>query len=407
MSGKAWVSVPIGIDAGRWSTRESERTVLVAVHTVVSGQRLLDVVGLIESDPRVQVVFTQGPDVFGGGAGELLRASGALEIPWQQAVRERFDLALAAAYGGLSQLHAPVLVLPHGAGHGKRTPRAPGGHRVGRSVYGLGAEHLVESGRLIPASIVLSHEAQLETLARDCPEATEIALVAGDPCYDRLRASLGSRAEYREALGVPPGRRLVLLTSTWGPGSLFGRHHDLPGKLLRELDPRQYQVAAMIHPAAWAGHGRRQLKAWLDEERAAGLLLVEPELDWRAVVVAADHVIGDHGSTTVYAASVGKPVLHTDIAVDELDSSSAQAFLGNTAPRLSRFQPIAPQLQWNAPDSWSAEVAARLTSRPGQAHRLLREEMYRLLGLPMPGRHRAVEPVEALATRFRERTVTG
>ena len=108
-------ALPIGIDAERWITRVGCRNVLVAVHTVVAGQRLMDVVDLVESDPRVQLVYVQAPDVFGHGVGRFLRSVGALEIAWADARRERFDLALAAAYGGLDQLHAPIVVMPHGA----------------------------------------------------------------------------------------------------------------------------------------------------------------------------------------------------------------------------------------------------------------------------------------------------
>ncbi|UQS22755.1 hypothetical protein L1857_07940 [Amycolatopsis thermalba] len=388
---RKWSAVPVGPDADRWVTRRGCRTVLVVVHTIVTGQRLLDVLGLIEEDQAVQAVFTQAPDVFTEGVSDLLRSAGALEIPWEQAVRERFDLGLAAAYGGIADVHAPVLVLPHGAGYAKKTPLAAAGVAARRSVYGLGSEHLVKAGRVVPASIVLSHEAQLAVLAEQCPEAAGVALVAGDPCVDQLAASVAHRDGYRRELGIGD-RELVLVTSTWGPHSLFGRHPGLLGDLLRQLDPDRYRVAAMLHPAAWAGHGRRQVKAWLAEERAAGLVLVEPEADWKAVVVAADRVIGDHGSTTVYAAAVGKPVLHTDIPLGELDDDSAQAYVGRHAPRLRRFQPIEPQLHQTPPADWGVQVTRRLTSRPGQAHRLLRAEMYRLLRLPMPGKHRAVPP---------------
>src|SRR6187399_43332 len=127
MNQSDWVSVPVGLDADRWVTRKTSRTVVVPVQTMVAGQRLLDFVGLIEEDPRVQMVYTRGTTAFPGGVGEFLRTIGALELPWQQAIHERFDLALAAAPGGISQLHAPVMMVPHGAGRAKRERRAAGG----------------------------------------------------------------------------------------------------------------------------------------------------------------------------------------------------------------------------------------------------------------------------------------
>lgn len=397
MDEAGWLAVPVGPDSARWMTRDVCKTVLVVGHTMVSVQRLLDVVRLIETDPRVQLTFTVAPDVFGSGVRELLHGLGALEIPWQQAMYDRFDLALAAAYGGIADLHAPVLVLPHGAGYAKRTPVAPG-HPAERGVYGLMREHLVRAGRVVPASIVLSHDAQLALLARHCPPAAEVAVVAGDPCYDRLRVSLPLRQHFRDVLGTGD-RRLVVAASTWGPHSLFGRDGALLSSLVRQLDPSRYQVAALIHPAAWSGHGRRQIRAWLDDDCTAGLTLIEPEGDWRAAVIAADHVVGDHGSVPVYAASIGVPVLHTDLAMDEIDEAAPQAYVGAVAPMLVRSAPVQPQLARSADAlgaDWAEQVTARLTSRPGQSHRLLREEMYRLLGLDVPGRHRAVEPVEAV-----------
>jgi hypothetical protein len=138
------------------------------------------------------------------------------------------------------------------------------------------------------------------------------------------------------------------------------------------------------------------MHAWLTAERAAGVRLVEPDVDWRAVIVAADHVIGDHGSATTYAAAIGTPILHTDLPIDEIDRGSPHWYVGATAPRLRLRRPIEPQLAAAVtcrPRDWAQAVTSRLTSRPLQSHRLVRAEMYRLLGLPVPGRHRAIEPV--------------
>lgn len=390
-----WLSVPVGIDRKRWMTREVSHRVLVVAHTVVSLQRLLDVVELVESDPRVQVVFTRGPDVFHHGVDDVLHAVGAVRVSWRQAVQERFDLALFAAYGGLTEVHAPIMVMPHGAGYAKRTPRADSVNRTASPAYGLGSEHLVSEGRVVPASIVLAHESQRDLLRQGCPDALDVAVVAGDPCHDRLVADMSWRANYRVAWGVRPDQELVTISSTWGEHSLFRRYEDLPATLLAQLNPQRYRIAALLHPGVWSGHGRRQVRAWLSDERTKGLLLVPPEAGWRTVVAASDHVIGDHGSVPAYALSVGVPVLRTTPLPDDIGESSAQWLVRTRAPRLVRAEPVEPQLLRAAAETskdLSAAVAARLTSLPGQAHRVLREEMYKLMDLDMPGRHRAVEP---------------
>src|SRR5215813_6519926 len=96
-----WLPAPIGIDAPRWLTRPGCRTVLIVAHTIVSCQRLLDVVEFVESDPRVQVVFTVAPSAFNRSVPGYLTELGALVLPWEQATKECFDLGVTAGYNGL------------------------------------------------------------------------------------------------------------------------------------------------------------------------------------------------------------------------------------------------------------------------------------------------------------------
>lgn len=386
-----WPRVPIGVDAPRWVSRAGCLSVLAVVHTVTSGQRLLEAVELVETDTRVQVVFTAAPDAFGNGVNDFLRSTGGVVLPWELVVREKFDLAVAAAYGGLPELHAPLLVMPHGAGYGKAF--AAGGEPV---VYGLDAQRLLHNGRVLASALVLAHDDEREMLRRQCPQALDVAVVAGDPCYDRLVASLPHREEYRAALGVEPGQSVVVVSSTWGLDSLFARFEDLLPRLLEELVPAGFRVVALVHPAAWFGHGRRQVNAWLAECRDAGLVVVGPHADWRSVLVAADHVVADHGSVGVYAAAVGQPVVLVDPPVRAaVSNGSAQELLRRHAPRLVPGTPVRPQLASAAARAHELGevVRSRLTSQPGRASAELRRVMYRLLGIPEPGRHRAVAPV--------------
>ncbi|GAA1312430.1 hypothetical protein GCM10009634_80560 [Saccharothrix xinjiangensis] len=361
---------------------------LAVGHTVASCERLFEALELIESDRRVQIVFTQAPDVFGNGVEEFLRAAEGVVVPWEQAVRERFDLALAAAYGSIDRVHAPLVVMPHGAGYAKGHPTSTG--RL--SVYGLDGQRLVRDGRPVPRMVVLSHDSQLDLLREQCPEVVEVAEVVGDLSYDRLVVSASSREAYRDALGVGPEQQLVVVTSTWGAGSLFGMHLDLLERLMDELPPSRFRVAALVHPAVWFGHGPRQVKAWLADCVDAGLMLFTPELDWRAALVAADRVIGDHGSTTAYAAAIGRPVLTVERpAALALVPDAPQTRLGEVAPALRLDVPLPEQLDSTDADPVLAEeIRARLTSRPGSAACTLRRSLYRLLGLSEPGAHRAL-----------------
>jgi hypothetical protein len=215
---------PFGPSATRLVTVPYCRQVLVLVPHLVAGTRLMDVLPLLAGDPRVQVVCTV-PAGSPPGTEEFVLAQGVLTIPWASALRHRFDLVVAASRQCVDQVSGPVVVLPHGAGAAKS--RRLNGH-------GLDRASLTRGGRVVPAAILLAHDDELALLADACPEAVPRAVVAGDLCLDRLRASLPRRAEYRAAAGVGPSELLVTISSTWSPRSTFGSRISLYRAVSRE-----------------------------------------------------------------------------------------------------------------------------------------------------------------------------
>ncbi|WP_067491126.1 hypothetical protein [Actinomadura hibisca] len=391
---EAWPRGPFGPSGAVGSTVRARRTVLAVTHHVTAATRLADVMPLLESDPRIAVAYTRAPaSAFTGGLDEMLHRMGGLVLPWQQAVQTPFDLCVAASHGMLEQLHAPVLTIPHGAGPGKLLHRAPGfGPAADRPVTGLLRHRVVVDGRVVPSAMAFGHERHLRQVEAECPEALPVAFVCGDPCLDRLIASLPYQTAYRRALGTGDGRRVVLISSTWGAHSLLGQRSDLLQRVVDELSPDQYQVVVALHPHIWAWHGRRQIIAWC----ADGLRLLPPEEGWQAALVAADHVIGDHGSVTCYGAALGVPVLLGAFSETEVSPGSHVARLGAIAPRVDWEQPLGPQLDdsLHAFDERACTAFRdELSSRPDESARLLRKEMYRLLRLDEPDRPPLVEPV--------------
>jgi len=389
---------PYGLDAGKCATVAVERTVLVPVHHVTAGTRLAEVVPLLERDRRVQVVYTQAPTVrFAAGTAAYLRRLGGVVIPWRLAIATRFDLAVAAAHGGLESLHAPVLYVPHGVGFGRYQPRWAGDGPAGRRYGPDGSPAvLVKYGRVVPSAIMVGHAGQLDQLRASCPEALPVARVAGDPAYDRLLASMERRQAYRDALGVRPGQKLVVVTSSHRTGSLLGRHPDLPSHLLAALPEEAYRVVAVIHPNVWNWHGHRQVLAWYDGCLRDGLRVLPPEHGWQAALVAADLVVGDCGSVTYYGAALGRPVLLAAFADDaDVDPASQMALLARVAPRLDAALPVRPQIdaaiREHAPMRY-AEVRARVSSAPGHSAALIRAAMYELMDLPEPAAPAHTDP---------------
>jgi hypothetical protein len=383
----AWNTSPADTAEGRqWLTLAAGKKVLAVAHTVVYAKRLLEFVALLETDFRLQVVFTAPPHAFGDEVPRFLARLGSAVVPWEDAVRMPFDLALAAGPRGVERLRGPLVTVPHGAGYLKRIL---GGERDG--VAGLRRQDLAPGGRL-PAAVAVPHRAEVDGLAAACPEALPLVHVVGDPVHDRIAASLPARAEYRRALGLTEGQQLVVAVSTWGPRSSFGRFETLLPRLAGELPPDEFRTAVLVHPNVWSGHGARQVAAWLSGCGPRGVALVPPAADWRSVLVAADWIIGDHGSVTLYGTLLGVPLLLAAAPEEEINPASPAAALAVTAPALSPAHPLRRQLAYAAseyrPEEY-AEISARITSEPGRFNRNTRRLLYRLLGLGQP----AHEPV--------------
>ncbi|MDX3475218.1 hypothetical protein, partial [Streptomyces scabiei] len=256
--------------------------------------------------------------------------------------------------------------------------------------FGLTEEWLLHDGDVVPSAIILSHKEQLDRLAVGCPQALPMAVVAGDPCIDQLRASLPFRESYRQAFGLLPGQRLVVVSSTWGSGSVLGSPRaDVLRRVLAELSAEEFRVLAAVHPNSWHGHGSWQLHSWLAPFLDSGLLLPVPESDtWKAALCSADFLLGDHGSLTMYGTALGIPCILGAFDESKVAPGSPMARLGRILPRLSADRPLLCQLaalHGQRDDPELRAVGETVTSEPGRSAELLRRLFYTWLRLDEPG----------------------
>lgn len=374
-------------------TLRTDKTVAVVVENHQAGDRLGDVVSLFEHDPRIQVVYVLAQNSrFSPSAASYLERFDGLLLTWEQALRYDFDLALAGNNGHnshLEQLRAPVLVTPHGMGFSSVVPPGAGFGPPLRKPPIVDAIYstLVRYGRVSAAAITVPHVNHRHTIGRVVAEALEVTHVVGDPAYDRATSSAPERDRFRRAAGVDADERLVVLSTTWGAESLIGMETGLVDRVITEL-PDDHVVALLVHPGVWSAHSPRQLLAWLADARRRGLRVLEPNSSWLGLLMAADVVIGDHGSTTYMAAALGNPVLLTGGGLGEVAPGSQSEVLLRMERRHDPERSLPAQLETviGRHDPGVTDLhRSLLTSEPGRSAALVRELIYRLLDLPEPG----------------------
>jgi len=371
-----------------WHTVRADRRVLIMAPTMTSVHRLLDIAALFRGDLRVQLWFTVPPNMLGEGAEAMLRAIGVPLLPWELAVTRCYDLAITANLGGIGEIDAPVALFAHGASRNKiAKPRGRGSIAVLSKVPAFARSALVLNGMLVPSVIALGHDRDLAMLAEDCPEALPVGRVVGDPCFDRISAGRRLRAAYRRALGLEPGEKLVVVTSTWAGASLLGSAPHQVERLVEQLPGPNYRIVLLIHPNVVAAHGAYQLHAWWGHLAHHGLVLTSPGQPWEPFLIAADYIVGDHGSVTLYGSVVGVPILLAAFDEAQVHPESGAAALAAIAPRLVGSVPVPEQLA-QAGEQFDAEsmarVAATISSEPGGFARHTRSLLYGVLRLGQP-----------------------
>ncbi|GAA0521723.1 hypothetical protein GCM10009545_24780 [Saccharopolyspora thermophila] len=376
--------LPVSPEERVQGTFDCERAVLVVARTVTSTARLLEALRFFRNDFRVKPLFTiNDTSPYSSGARTLLEAAGVTDIvPWDQVPELHYALALSASENvDFAKLRGTTVVLPHGIGFNKWVPDPTTG---GTRLAGLPRAEALRSGRV---RLVLSHPAQERQLRALCSEVAGHTAVTGDPTYDQLLASLPFRERYRRKLGLG-GRRLVLLSSTWRSESELGRWRTLPLEMLASLPADEYQVAVAMHPNVWAWYGPGVIRTWFRDALDAGLLLVPPHRGWHAALVAAHLVVADHGSLSLYSAALGKPLLLAAFGDEHVPGTPIEK-LGRMADRLDPRADLRAQveraLDSHDPDRF-AELTAEVFAHVGESATLLRDLLYREMGLaPPPG----------------------
>ncbi|UGQ13986.1 translation initiation factor 2 [Yinghuangia sp. ASG 101] len=340
----------------------------------------MDVLPVFAGDERITRLFTLVPGSdFDAGALTAVEHAGAQVIPWAEAHHRAYDLVLLASpKGDVDRLRGPRVLLPHGAGFSKTVA----GEGTSGVASGLDPFFLRRDGRSLPSIHALAHPSHLRRLGELDLHATAQARVVGDPTLDRILASVPSRDRFRTALRTG-ARKLIVLTSTWGPQSLIRQRPELPALLRAALPLDEYQVALLIHPNEHARLGALNLNEQLRPAIDAGLVLASPYQEWASLLVAADAVVTDHGSAGLYAAALNRPLVAACHGGEELIPGTPMSMLLAQLPYLASAEDLEAALGAADAEALVSAVDQAFAHR-GEALAYMRAALYGVLGLEPP-----------------------
>jgi hypothetical protein len=394
-------------DRRRTDTVAHKNKILAAIRTLTDFNRIQDVLPALDLE-HDDVTFVVSTGSMGEGLIDryIQMNQQAKLIDWEEARRRNFDLVIAAhANVKLADLNDPRMILPHGAGLARKFPLAT---LDKDAPVGMASGQLICDGVVIPDVIGLPHDNLLDVLRKHCPEAADRATRIGDPTFDRLLANRPLRRSLRRQLKVGDHQRLVLITSTWGPYSSLGEHRALINALVAQLPMDQFKVAVILHPNIWAAERKFNIRNMFRDALNSGLLIISPDNDsWQGALLAADIVLGDHGSVGFYGAALGYPFLLTARGLEELDESSPRIELNRLMPALDVHGDLRAQVDYafdHHPREQALEITGRTLGDRGKSLELIRAAAYTLLGQPRPMTKPWIQPIEELVSITRKPT---
>lgn len=315
-----WRNNPLLVPGKKAATFPYQKTVLMIVRSPTTLERSVELAQHLFKDIRIQTFFTV-PDnrsSFGNDLELRIHQKHLPFIPWQQARATSFDLGIiASSIDDFPELDMPLLLISHGPGATSNRSL----HGVNNAHSDISTASISKHSRTI--CLVSEDERALYSSHRDL-------ITIGDPVFDSLFLSIHHRQEFRNALQAET-RKIIVVSSTWNLNSSVASHPQFINELLQRLPQDEYIIAAILHPNIWVGHGEWQIYTWLHDAIDAGLRLIPYDGGWQATIVAADYVLGDNGSVSIYANELGIPTGLISYSPDEnLDQRGVIRKLANT-----------------------------------------------------------------------------
>lgn len=365
-----------------------KKDVLIPLRNELMFANTRPIITRLNADPRLRLwlCLTARERFLAANLRRLKRdCAKARFIPYRLAELIRWDLILTAEQTLYFRRECPMIYTGHSLKSGKLSP-------AGDSMkYGPPSRH--GDGTIKYTRIFCANEHEYETVCAHFPEHAPLVRVVGNLLVDRIREMAGERDEILRRLGLDPRRRTLMVTSTWRADSLA---QSQGRALMAQLDNLlgRYNVIISFHQNNFVPEYSPDID-WRDEfsrRQRPGLHILrnnETSLDY---LPAADVLLTDHTSTSLYYLFLGRPVVyyvHPDVRYDKgaliLDLQRIARTVENLAALESDIATACAEFD---PQVY-ARLAAKVCSHAGHGWERMENEIYETLGLPPFSRTKA------------------
>ena len=247
-----------------------------------------------------------------------------------------------------------------------------------------GHKTLDKRGRLI-YDVMFVESFYMRSLALRCNSALQGKLsVVGNLMADELLAMNQNRVSIRQRLGLHPGKRMLLLISTWKPESLIQKFGLPVLQSLSELSGT-YTIFLLIHPLN--DHVRfphkREIQRLMQTYKRDGIAKrIDQNDSFLPYLVAADVVMTDHSSVFLYAALLKKPYLCIPLDLPYLIRDELTWKLYELRDAYNPDHDLHVQLEQainEFPVQQVKPLASQIVDKRGQAEQCIRAEIKKFL----------------------------
>lgn len=290
--------------------KKGKKPVLLFCQSQTMEEHLLNFAQQIEEKPEYELYLCFGEDYQDGKkhkkADTLFRDT---KIPvieetwrlyfmrWSLVVCPNMDYPFWLKKGTI-----PVLYIGHGSGGIS--------YDGGETSYDYSSASLDGNGRPL-FDMMLEPNRETAKMMKKDPIYGPIIRSGGYRFAGRLKKASEKKEDYRKALGIPEGKKVVSIWGSWNKESLF---HVLGSKLFdvcRELKGENYEFIFSIHPREYQRYDEQiaPLGELVEQQREKGFMVRSPGEEWLPYIMASDIIVVDYSSMLSLAVLAGKKVI--------------------------------------------------------------------------------------------------